>query len=122
MALKDVPVANGSGLSRSARDHAWGLARCYRPRTCRASCCPLMASLPITGVDGTLRRAAVRRCRRGLGAPEIGHAAGITALTRLRAHAQRPAPGRGRHHQPCQCVSGAAGADLVDWAVKEGSR
>ena len=53
----DAPVMdNGSGLSRSERINAQGLARLLQTAYLSPLMPELMASLPITGVDGTLRR------------------------------------------------------------------
>ena len=53
----DAPVMdNGSGLSRSERISAQGLARLLQSAYLSPLMPELMASLPITGVDGTLRR------------------------------------------------------------------
>jgi D-alanyl-D-alanine carboxypeptidase/D-alanyl-D-alanine-endopeptidase (penicillin-binding protein 4) len=52
-----VPVAdNGAGLSRDARVTAQGLARMLQAAWASPVMPELMASLPIAGVDGTLRR------------------------------------------------------------------
>ena len=53
----DVPVFdNGSGLSREERISAQGLARLLQTAWASASMPELMSSLPITGLDGTLKR------------------------------------------------------------------
>ena len=53
----DVPVLdNGSGLSRNERISAQGLARLLQTAYASPLMPELMSSLPITGVDGTLRR------------------------------------------------------------------
>ncbi len=57
----DLPVLdNGSGLSRIERISAQGLARLLRVAYASPLMPELMASLPITGVDGTLRRVQSR--------------------------------------------------------------
>jgi D-alanyl-D-alanine carboxypeptidase/D-alanyl-D-alanine-endopeptidase (penicillin-binding protein 4) len=54
----DVPVMeNGSGLSRQERISARGLARLLQVAWRSPAMSELMSSLPITGVDGTLKRA-----------------------------------------------------------------
>jgi len=61
----DVPlvIENGSGLSRQARLTASGLARMLQ-RAWNSPVMPeLLASLPISGVDGTLRRSQSRVAR-----------------------------------------------------------
>ena len=53
----DVPLLdNGSGLSRQERITAQGLARLLQSAYASPVMSELMSSLPITGVDGTLRR------------------------------------------------------------------
>ena len=53
----DVPLLdNGSGLSRQERITAQGLARLLQSAYASPVMPELMSSLPITGVDGTLRR------------------------------------------------------------------
>jgi D-alanyl-D-alanine carboxypeptidase/D-alanyl-D-alanine-endopeptidase (penicillin-binding protein 4) len=53
----EVPVwDNGSGLSRQERISAQGLARLLQVAYRSPSMSELMSSLPITGVDGTLKR------------------------------------------------------------------
>jgi serine-type D-Ala-D-Ala carboxypeptidase/endopeptidase (penicillin-binding protein 4) len=57
----DVPVLdNGSGLSRQERISAQGLARLLQVAYASPYMPELMASLPITGQDGTLRRMRTR--------------------------------------------------------------
>jgi D-alanyl-D-alanine carboxypeptidase/D-alanyl-D-alanine-endopeptidase (penicillin-binding protein 4) len=58
---QDVPVLdNGSGLSRSERISAHALGRLLQSAYASPLMPELMASLPITGVDGTLRRVTSR--------------------------------------------------------------
>jgi serine-type D-Ala-D-Ala carboxypeptidase/endopeptidase (penicillin-binding protein 4) len=53
----DLPTFdNGSGLSRSERISAQALARLLQAAYASAAMPELMSSLPISGVDGTLRR------------------------------------------------------------------
>ncbi|MDP2369282.1 D-alanyl-D-alanine carboxypeptidase/D-alanyl-D-alanine-endopeptidase [Rhodoferax sp.] len=57
----DAPVLdNGSGLSRKERISASALARLLQTAYLSPQMPELMASLPISGVDGTLRRARVK--------------------------------------------------------------
>lgn len=57
----DLPVLeNGSGLSRNERISAHGLGRLLQAAFVSPLMPDLMASLPINGVDGTLRRAKTR--------------------------------------------------------------
>jgi D-alanyl-D-alanine carboxypeptidase/D-alanyl-D-alanine-endopeptidase (penicillin-binding protein 4) len=53
----DLPIwENGSGLSRQERINAQGLARLLQLAWRSPNMSELMSSLPITGVDGTLKR------------------------------------------------------------------
>ena len=53
----DMPVFdNGSGLSREERISAQGLARLLQAAWASPTMSELMSSLPITGIDGTLKR------------------------------------------------------------------
>lgn len=57
----DLPVVdNGAGLSRDARISAQALARMLQAAWASPVMPELLASLPITGVDGTLRRSQSR--------------------------------------------------------------
>ena len=47
---------NGSGLSREERISAQGLARLLQAAWASPTMSELMSSLPITGIDGTLKR------------------------------------------------------------------
>jgi D-alanyl-D-alanine carboxypeptidase/D-alanyl-D-alanine-endopeptidase (penicillin-binding protein 4) len=58
ISAEDVPVLdNGSGLSRQERISAQGLARLLQVAWRSPYMSELMSSLPITGIDGTLKRA-----------------------------------------------------------------
>jgi D-alanyl-D-alanine carboxypeptidase/D-alanyl-D-alanine-endopeptidase (penicillin-binding protein 4) len=53
----DAPILeNGSGLSRDERISANGLARLLQHAWQQPTMSELMASLPVTGLDGTLKR------------------------------------------------------------------
>ena len=53
----DAPVLeNGSGLSRDERISAWALARLLQWAWQQPTMSELMSSLPVTGLDGTLKR------------------------------------------------------------------
>ncbi|HEY0201985.1 MAG TPA: D-alanyl-D-alanine carboxypeptidase/D-alanyl-D-alanine-endopeptidase [Burkholderiaceae bacterium] len=57
----DPPVLdNGAGLSREARISAWALARLLQHAWQSPLMPELVSSLPITGVDGTMRRSQAR--------------------------------------------------------------
>jgi serine-type D-Ala-D-Ala carboxypeptidase/endopeptidase (penicillin-binding protein 4) len=73
----DVVIDNGSGLSRDTRMTARWLARLLQRAWSGPVMPELMASLPVTGVDGTLRRA---RSAPGRAHLKTGTLNGVTAL------------------------------------------
>ena len=120
---QDVPVLdNGSGLSRLERVTPQGLARMLQTAYVSGAMPELMASLPITGVDGTLKRS------RSLVAQGWAHLKSGTLrdATALAGYVHTPS---GRrlvvvgiiNHANAPAARPALEA-LVDWAVKEGSR
>jgi D-alanyl-D-alanine carboxypeptidase/D-alanyl-D-alanine-endopeptidase (penicillin-binding protein 4) len=75
--VKDLVVENGSGLSRESRTSAALLARVLQ-HAWRGPVMPdLMASLPVSGVDGTLRRAQPVNGRAYLKTGSLRDVAGI---------------------------------------------
>jgi D-alanyl-D-alanine carboxypeptidase/D-alanyl-D-alanine-endopeptidase (penicillin-binding protein 4) len=56
LAMPELVLENGSGLSRNARISAAGLARVLRHAFASPLMPELMASLPLVGVDGTMRK------------------------------------------------------------------
>ncbi|MBC7608643.1 MAG: D-alanyl-D-alanine carboxypeptidase/D-alanyl-D-alanine-endopeptidase [Polaromonas sp.] len=119
----DLPVLdNGSGLSRQERITPQGLARMLQTAYVSGAMPELMASLPITGIDGTLRKSK-SRLSQGWAHLKTGSLRDSAALA---GYVHTPS---GRHLVVVAVInhSNAAAARpaleaLVDWAVKEGSR
>jgi D-alanyl-D-alanine carboxypeptidase/D-alanyl-D-alanine-endopeptidase (penicillin-binding protein 4) len=120
---QDVPVLdNGSGLSRLERVTPQGLARMLQTAYVSGAMPELMASLPITGVDGTLKRSK-SRVSQGWAHLKSGTLRDSAALA---GYVHTPS---GRrlvvvaiiNHANASAARPALEA-LVDWAVKEGSR
>ena len=119
----DQPVMdNGSGLSRQERVTPQGLARMLQTAYVSGVMPELMASLPIAGVDGTLRRGA-SRISQGWAHLKSGSLRDSTALA---GYVHTPS---GRrlvivaidNHQNAAAARPALDA-LVDWTVREGAR
>ena len=120
---QDAPVLdNGSGLSRGERVTPQGLARMLQTAYVSGAMPELMASLPITGVDGTLKRSR-SQVSQGWAHLKSGTLRDATALA---GYVHTPS---GRrlvvvgivNHANAPAARPALEA-LVDWAVKEGSR
>ena len=120
---QEAPVLeNGSGLSRNERITPQGLARMLQTAYVSGAMPELMASLPITGVDGTLKRSR-SQVSQGWAHLKSGTLQGVTAL----AGYVHTAGGRrlvvvGIVNHPNAPAARPALEALVDWAVKEGSR
>ncbi|MDO9405200.1 MAG: D-alanyl-D-alanine carboxypeptidase/D-alanyl-D-alanine-endopeptidase [Polaromonas sp.] len=120
---EDVPVLeNGSGLSRVERVSAQGLSRLLQTAYVSGVMPELMSSLPITGVDGTLRRSK-SQVSQGWAHLKTGTLRDSTAL----AGYVHTAGGRrlvvvGIINHPNAPAARPALEALVDWAVKEGNR
>ena len=120
---QDTPVLdNGSGLSRQERVTPQGLARMLQTAYVSGAMPELMASLPITGVDGTLRRSK-SRVSQGWAHLKTGTLRDATAL----AGYVHTASGRrlvlvSVINHPNAAQARPALEALVDWAVKEGSK
>ena len=123
IAEQDLPVLdNGSGLSRLERVSPQALARMLQTAYVSGAMPELMASLPITGVDGTLRRSK-SRVSQGWAHLKTGTLRDATALA---GYVHTPS---GRRlvvvaivNHPNAPAARPALEALVDWAVKEGSR
>ena len=119
----DIPVLdNGSGLSRAERITPQGLARMLQTAYVSGAMPELMASLPIAGVDGTLKRSK-SRISHGWAHLKSGSLRDASALAGY-VHT----PGGRRlvvvgivNHANAAAARPALDA-LVDWAVTEGSR
>ena len=120
---QDVPVLdNGSGLSRLERITPQSLARMLQAAYLSGAMPELMASLPISGVDGTLRRSK-SRISQGWAHLKTGSLRDSSALA---GYVHTPS---GRRlvvvaiiNHPNAAAARPALEALVDWAVKEGSR
>ena len=120
---QDLPVLdNGSGLSRQERITPQALARMLQTAYVSGAMPELMSSLPITGVDGTLRRNK-SRVSQGWAHLKTGSLRDSTAL----AGYVHTVSGRrlvvvGIINHPNAAAARPALEALVDWTVKEGSK
>jgi len=120
---QDPPVLdNGSGLSRQARISAQGLARLLQTAFVSGTMPELMASLPISGVDGTLRRSK-SRVSQGWAHLKTGSLRDATALA---GYVHTPSGRRlvvvAMVNHPNASAARPALEALVEWAVRQGSR
>ena len=113
---------NGSGLSRNERITPQALARMLQTAYASGAMPELMSSLPIAGVDGTLRRQK-SRVSQGWAHLKTGSLRDSTALA---GYVHTPS---GRRlvvvaivNHPNAGAARPALDALVDWAVKEGAR
>ena len=120
---QDMPLLdNGSGLSRDERITPQGLARMLQTAYVSGAMPELMASLPVSGVDGTLKRSK-SAVAQGWAHLKSGTLRDATAL----AGYVHTASGRRLvvvgivNHANAPAARPALEA-LVDWAVKEGNR
>jgi len=119
----DLPTLdNGSGLSRNERITPQALARMLQTAYASGAMPELMSSLPIAGVDGTLRRQK-SRVSQGWAHLKTGSLRDSTALA---GYVHTPS---GRRlvvvaivNHPNAGAARPALDALVDWAVKEGAR
>ena len=119
----DLPVLdNGSGLSRAERVTPQGMARMLQTAYVSGAMPELMASLPITGVDGTLKRSK-SQVSQGWAHLKSGTLRDSTALA---GYVHTPSGRRlvvvGIVNHPNASAARPALDALVDWAVREGSR
>ena len=120
---QELPVLdNGSGLSRLERITPQGLARLLQTAYVSGAMPELMASLPITGVDGTLKRS------KSLVAQGWAHlkSGSLRDATALAGYVHTPSGRRlvvvGIVNHPNAAAARPALEALVDWAVKEGNK
>ncbi|MDB5742811.1 MAG: D-alanyl-D-alanine carboxypeptidase/D-alanyl-D-alanine-endopeptidase [Polaromonas sp.] len=113
---------NGSGLSRLERVTPQGLARMLQTAYVSGAMPELMASLPIVGVDGTLKRSR-SPVSQGWAHLKSGTLRDATALA---GYVHTPSGRRlvvvGIVNHPNASAARPALQALVDWAVREGSR
>ena len=122
----DVPVLdNGSGLSRSERITPQALARMLQSAYGSGAMPELMASLPIAGIDGTLKRGKSRTSTLAQGWAHL-KSGSLRDAAALAGYVDAP---DGRRLVVVGIVNHANAAAarpaldaLVDWAVQEGSR
>ena len=120
---QDLPVLdNGSGLSRVERITPQGMARMLQTAYLSGAMPELMSSLPITGVDGTLRSSR-SRVSQGWAHLKTGTLSSSTALA---GYVHTPS---GRRlvvvavvNHPNAAAARPALEALIDWSVKEGSK
>ena len=120
---QDLPVLdNGSGLSRLERATPQGLARLLQTAYVSGAMPELMASLPISGVDGTLRRSKSRMSQ-GWAHLKSGSLRDANALA---GYVHTPS---GRRlvvvaivNHPNAPAARPALEALVNWALQEGSK
>ena len=120
---EELPVLeNGSGLSRNERVTAQGLARMLQAAYVSGAMPELMSSLPIIGVDGTLRRSR-SRVSQGWAHLKTGTLRDSTAMA---GYVHTPSGRRlvvvGIINHPNASAARPALEALVDWSVKEGGR
>jgi D-alanyl-D-alanine carboxypeptidase/D-alanyl-D-alanine-endopeptidase (penicillin-binding protein 4) len=120
---QDAPVFdNGSGLSRLERISPQGLARLLQTAYVSGTMPELMASLPISGVDGTLKN-STSRISQGWAHLKSGSLRDATALA---GYVHTPSGRRlvvvGIINHANASAARPALEALVDWAVKEGSK
>ncbi len=120
---QDLPTLdNGSGLSRQERITPQGLARMLQTAYASGAMPELMASLPITGIDGTLRRSK-SRVSQGWAHLKTGSLRDATALA---GYVHTPSGRRlvvvGVINHPNAAAARPALEALIDWAVKEGAK
>jgi serine-type D-Ala-D-Ala carboxypeptidase/endopeptidase (penicillin-binding protein 4) len=115
----DMPTLdNGSGLSRTDRITAQALGRLLQSAYASPYMPELMSSLPITGVDGTLRRSrASARGSAHLKSGTLANVAGVAGYV-LAASGKRYALVMIINH-PNAIAARPAIEALVDWTVKD---
>ncbi|WP_168923490.1 D-alanyl-D-alanine carboxypeptidase/D-alanyl-D-alanine-endopeptidase [Polaromonas vacuolata] len=120
---QDLPLMdNGSGLSRQARITPQALGRMLQAAYASTSMPELMASLPIAGVDGTLKR-NLGQPSEGLAHLKTGSLRDVTALAGYvhLANGRRLVVVAMINHANAGAGKPALDA-LVEWALREGKR
>lgn len=114
----DAPlIANGSGLSRGERISALALTRLLQWSWGSALMPELLASLPLGGVDGTLKRSRMRSGAAHLKTGSLRDVAGVAGYV-LGASGQRHVVVVMINHPNAQAARAAIDA-LVDWAARD---
>ena len=78
---ESVRVSDGSGLSRNNRVTPWVLARVLWGMTRHEAGQIFIESLPVCGVDGTLKKRLKEKAYRGRVVAKTGYIAGVSALS-----------------------------------------
>ena len=108
---------NGSGLSRSERISAQSLARMLQVAYLSPQMPELMSSLPITGVDGTLRRSRARGATAHLKTGSLRDVAGVAGYV-LGASGRRHVLVAIANHPNAAAARPAIDA-LIEWAARD---
>ena len=120
---QDMPVLdNGSGLSRQERITPQGMARMLQAAYLSGAMPELMSSLPITGIDGTLKNSR-SRVSQGWAHLKTGTLTNATALAGyVHTSSGRRLVVVAVVNHPNAAAARPALEALVDWSVKEGAR
>jgi D-alanyl-D-alanine carboxypeptidase/D-alanyl-D-alanine-endopeptidase (penicillin-binding protein 4) len=114
----DLPAMdNGSGLSRESRITAQALARMLQGAWASPVMPELMSSLPITGVDGTLRRSRARGATAHLKTGSLRDVAGVAGYV-LGASGRRHVLVAIANHPNAAAARPAIDA-LIEWAARD---
>ncbi len=116
-AAAEVVIDNGSGLSRVSRANALALARLLMVAWSSPVMPELMSSLPVGGIDGTLRRARMQLGRAHLKTGSLRDVAGIAGYV-LSANGRRFVVVAIVNHPNANAARPALEA-LVQWAAAE---
>jgi D-alanyl-D-alanine carboxypeptidase/D-alanyl-D-alanine-endopeptidase (penicillin-binding protein 4) len=116
---QDVVLDNGAGLSRESRLPAAALARLLQQAWGSPVMSELMSSLPVSGLDGTLRRARVGDGRAHLKTGSLRDVAGVAGYV-LSDSGRRYVLVAILNHDNAQAARPALEA-LVRWARADGS-
>ena len=110
---------NGSGLSRTTRVTAQWLARLLQHAFASPVMPELMASLPVSGTDGTLRRSRASAGRAHLKTGSLRDAAGVAGYV-LSDSGRRYVVVALVNHAQAQAARPALEA-IVQWAIRDGA-
>jgi D-alanyl-D-alanine carboxypeptidase/D-alanyl-D-alanine-endopeptidase (penicillin-binding protein 4) len=110
---------NGSGLSRTTRVTAQWLARLLQHAWSSPVMPELMASLPVSGTDGTLRRSRASAGRAHLKTGSLRDAAGVAGYV-LSDSGRRYVVVALVNHAQAQAARPALDA-IVQWAIRDGA-
>ena len=119
-ALEGVVIDNGSGLSRQTRVSAALLGRVLQRAWSSAVMPELMASLPVNGLDGTLRRANSSAGMAHLKTGSLRDVAGVAGYV-LGASGKRYVLVAVINHPNANAAKPALDA-LVQWTLNDGER